>query len=184
MKRIDAFMPFALVVAACTWSAPVAAQARTQARPAPPVAIYYPGPGDDWEHRSPDQVGMNAQLLADAIAFAKASESKSPRDLRLEHDLSYRNEPHNDPLGPFKTRGDQTGIVLRPADAPARALERQADHPRSVGEAGPHADTGAADLRIHELVPEHGSQGMARRPVEHFLSCRRGQQRRMPDTRV
>ena len=34
-------------------------------------AVYYPGPGDGWEHRKAEQVGMDAGLLETAIEFAK-----------------------------------------------------------------------------------------------------------------
>lgn len=75
-------------------------------------AIYYPGSGDDWERRRPEQVGMDGRRLEEAIAFAKASESEGPRDLGLAHLLRV-GEPQAEPIGPFKARGDMTGIILR-----------------------------------------------------------------------
>ncbi len=42
-----------------------------------------------------------------------ASEAKSPRDLALNHPLSQAREPFDDPVGPFKPRGPQTGIIVR-----------------------------------------------------------------------
>jgi CubicO group peptidase (beta-lactamase class C family) len=74
---------------------------------------YYPGPHDDWKRRSPAEAGFDAQQLDAAIAFAKAHESKNPRDLRISHDLSFAREPYGEPLGPYKTRGDMTGVILR-----------------------------------------------------------------------
>ena len=74
---------------------------------------YHPGPHDDWERRTPAQVGMDARLLDSAIAFVKSSESKQPRDLQLNHYLSFGREPYGDAVGPFKPRGDVAGIVLR-----------------------------------------------------------------------
>jgi hypothetical protein len=56
---------------------------------------------------------MDARLLNEAIAFAKANESKAPRDLELNHYLSFGREPYGEAVGPFKTRGDMTGIVVR-----------------------------------------------------------------------
>ena len=76
-----------------------------------PDADYYPGPGDDWERRTPEQVGMNSDALQEAIDFSIASESQSPRDLTLWRNLS--REPHNEVIGPTKARGDVTGIVVR-----------------------------------------------------------------------
>jgi CubicO group peptidase (beta-lactamase class C family) len=76
-------------------------------------AIYYPGAGDDWERRAPAQVGLDARQLDDAIAFAKASEVGGPRDLETAHYQSFGREPFGEGIGPFKTRGDPTGVILR-----------------------------------------------------------------------
>jgi CubicO group peptidase (beta-lactamase class C family) len=75
--------------------------------------VYYPGPGDQWELRTPEQVGMDARLLEEAIAFAKANETKAPRDLEQNHYLTFAREPYGEPVGPFKPRGDMTGVVVR-----------------------------------------------------------------------
>ncbi len=77
------------------------------------VQLYYPGPGNDWERRQPQEVGMDPRLLAEAIAFAQANESSEPRDLELNHYTTFGREPYGEAIGPFKPRGDQTGIVLR-----------------------------------------------------------------------
>ena len=76
-------------------------------------AVYYPGSGDDWERRAPAQVGLDARLLDEAIAFAKANEAKGPRDLEAAHYQSSGREPFGEGIGPFKTRGDPTGVILR-----------------------------------------------------------------------
>jgi hypothetical protein len=73
---------------------------------------YYPGKHDDWQRKSPAEAGFDVARLNEAIEFAKAHESKSPRDLRLSHEFSFAREPHGEPLGPFKQRGDLTGIIL------------------------------------------------------------------------
>ena len=75
--------------------------------------VYYPGPGEDWEQRDPQQVGMDAVLLKEAIAFAVAQETRAPRDLALAHYQSFGREPFGEAIGVFKERGDPTGIVLR-----------------------------------------------------------------------
>ncbi len=92
---------------------PLSGQGRTPARGQAQAIPYYPGPGDDWEHKAPDQVGMDARTLDEAIAFAKANESQNPRDLALEHEVLFGREPHSEGIGPFKTRGDMTGIIVR-----------------------------------------------------------------------
>lgn len=71
---------------------------------------YYPGTHNDWEKRT---AGFDAGKLSEAIAWAKTHETKSPRDLRLSHDFSFGRELYGEPLGPFKPRGEMTGIVLK-----------------------------------------------------------------------
>jgi CubicO group peptidase (beta-lactamase class C family) len=57
---------------------------------------------------------MDAALVDSAIAFAKAAESTAPRDLEAAHwASSFGREPLPEPLGPFKPRGDLTGIIVR-----------------------------------------------------------------------
>lgn len=63
-------------------------------------------PGTAWERRT--QPG-----LEEAIAFARASESKESRDLERAHYTSaFGREPHSEAVGVFKARGEQTGIVV------------------------------------------------------------------------
>ena len=95
-------------------AAPVARpQERRAGSNAERQAIYYPGQGEDWERRAPAQVGLDARQLEEAIAFAKASEAKQPRDLEAAHYQSFAREPHGEGIGPFKTRGDPAGVILR-----------------------------------------------------------------------
>jgi CubicO group peptidase (beta-lactamase class C family) len=82
-------------------------QARTRG------AAYYPGPHPQWEHRAPASVGMDARLLDSAVAFAKANESPEPRDLAQAHAQNWAREPHNEAVGPFATRGDAAGVIVR-----------------------------------------------------------------------
>jgi CubicO group peptidase (beta-lactamase class C family) len=83
------------------------------AAPARPAAPYFPPRHPDWEHRAPAQAGLDAARLQEAVALAIAGETKAPRDLALEHRLAYAREPANDAVGPFKDRGDPTGLVVR-----------------------------------------------------------------------
>jgi CubicO group peptidase (beta-lactamase class C family) len=86
--------------------------APTRAVSPPPQEVYFPGPGDLWEKRSPEQVGLNGRLLDQAIAFAKASETKDSRD--LGQNLSLRTgEPFSELIGPVKERGEMSGVVVR-----------------------------------------------------------------------
>jgi CubicO group peptidase (beta-lactamase class C family) len=74
---------------------------------------YVPAPGEAWEHRSPARVGIDSARLQEAIAFHRAHESRAPRDLLQAHFQTFGREPLGDPVGPFKPRGDPTGIVVR-----------------------------------------------------------------------
>ncbi|MDQ4080382.1 MAG: serine hydrolase [Gemmatimonadota bacterium] len=98
--------PLVLLGGACVAAllAPAAGGAQT---------AYYPGPGSEWERRAPAQVGLDARALEAAIAFAKASETKGPRDLEAAHYQSFGREPFGEGIGPFKMRGDPTGVILR-----------------------------------------------------------------------
>jgi CubicO group peptidase (beta-lactamase class C family) len=92
-----------------------AARRELHAQQRPRDAIYFPGPdgGGRWERRSPRQLGMDSARLAAGVAFAVANESKAPRDLLLAHVQSFGREPFGDAVGPFKARGDPTGLIIR-----------------------------------------------------------------------
>src|SRR5713101_30809 len=82
------------------------------APPAPSPAPYWPA--EDWQRRTPAQVGMSAARIDEAIAFAKASERAEPRDRERAHDIgTFGREPYSNPTGPFRPRGEPTGIVVR-----------------------------------------------------------------------
>jgi CubicO group peptidase (beta-lactamase class C family) len=84
-------------------------------RPAPraSASVYYPDAGDAWEHRTPAQVGLDSAGLAAAIAFAISSEVKNPRSMEENHYRTFGREPYGGAVGPFKDRGDATGVILR-----------------------------------------------------------------------
>ncbi len=70
-------------------------------------------PGRVWETRSPEEVGMRAADIEAAIRFAVENESQYPRDLEQTHYLGFGREPFGYPVGPFKTRGEPTGLIIR-----------------------------------------------------------------------
>ena len=70
-------------------------------------------PGSAWERRNPDQVGMDAAKLQEAIAFAKERESRAARDLEEAHYQSFGREPFGGAVGPFKARGEPSGVIVR-----------------------------------------------------------------------
>jgi len=73
---------------------------------------YFPPPGE-WERRSPEQMGIDADRLQAAVAFAVSSENPDLRDLEENHPLSWGREPFDEPIGPFRERGPQTGLIIK-----------------------------------------------------------------------
>jgi CubicO group peptidase (beta-lactamase class C family) len=76
-------------------------------------AVYWPGAGDAWEQRRPEQVGMDGAKLGAAIEYAQANEARAPRDLERNHYTTFGREPFGFAIGPFRERGPQTGVVVR-----------------------------------------------------------------------
>ena len=66
-----------------------------------------------WERKSPEQIGMDAAKIQDAIAFAKERASQAPRDLEEAHYQSFGREPFGNAVGPFKPRGEPTGVIIK-----------------------------------------------------------------------
>ena len=75
--------------------------------------VYYPGPGELWEKRAADAVGMNADRLAEAVKFAQAHEVNWLRDMRAQIERDVAHEPYSQLLGETKDRGGPTGIIVR-----------------------------------------------------------------------
>ncbi len=84
-----------------------------QAQKARAAATPYVPPAGQWERRSPMAVGMDSVKLADAVAFAMSKESRTPRDLELNHLQSFGREPLGDAIGPLPPRGAATGVIVR-----------------------------------------------------------------------
>ncbi|MTI87747.1 MAG: serine hydrolase [Balneolaceae bacterium] len=74
---------------------------------------YYPGSWGNWEKRTPEEVGMNAELIQQAIEYAQSNESGNPRSMETNHYQTFAREPFGDGVGPFKDRGEQTGIIIK-----------------------------------------------------------------------
>jgi CubicO group peptidase (beta-lactamase class C family) len=81
-----------------------------------PMAIAqgtYVPPRGGWERRAPEQARMNSAKLKEAVDFAKASESRTPRNLEFAHYQSFGREPFGEAVGLFKERGEATGLIIR-----------------------------------------------------------------------
>lgn len=74
--------------------------------------LYYPGRWYEWERRQPEDVGMDAQKVQEAIGFALRNETELRRDLALNAALKIE-EPYPEVIGPMKDRGGVTGMIVR-----------------------------------------------------------------------
>jgi CubicO group peptidase (beta-lactamase class C family) len=88
------------------WAALAAAASSVQAQ------TYWPGRNLDWERRRPEQLGLDAAKIQEALALANASETNAPRDLEANHQRTFGREPHGEAIGPFTTRGPQSGLIV------------------------------------------------------------------------
>ena len=102
MKRFDWAGPSGALIGLLLAGLPAAAQ-----------TPYVPA-RDSWILRTPAQVGLNPALVDSAIAFARAAESQGSRDLEAAHwQSAFGREPRPELLGPFRPRGDQTGMIVK-----------------------------------------------------------------------
>ena len=93
-----------LLIAAPTWAA---AQSN---RPDGRSPVYYPDAV--WQHKTPAESGLDPPRLKEATDFAVANETRSPRDLVLNHYQTFGREPFGYAIGPIKDRGDPTGLII------------------------------------------------------------------------
>ena len=76
--------------------------------------IYFPGRTDKWSHKTPAEAGLNADSIRSAIKYAQENESTGEPNLEINHYLNgFGREPYGDGVGPFKTRGAQSGVILK-----------------------------------------------------------------------
>ncbi|MDQ3634962.1 MAG: serine hydrolase [Acidobacteriota bacterium] len=73
---------------------------------------YFPT-SDKWEMRTAEQAKFDSAKLKAAIDFAKANEAKAPRDQELGQAQTFGREPFGESVGPYETRGEMTGIIIK-----------------------------------------------------------------------
>jgi CubicO group peptidase (beta-lactamase class C family) len=66
-----------------------------------------------WQHKRPEDVGMNAALVNEAVQLAVAAETPGPKDMTLFLHNSFAKEPFNTIVGPIMDRGPASGIITR-----------------------------------------------------------------------
>ncbi len=74
---------------------------------------YYPGTWGNWETKNPDDVGLNSSKIDAVIKYAQEMEVDNPRNMEINHYQSFGKEPFGYGIGPFKDRGEQTGIIIK-----------------------------------------------------------------------
>src|ERR1700754_371555 len=72
---------------------------------------YFP-PRGEWQHRPPSSVNLDSTKLQGAIQFARDNETKAPRDQQFAQAETFGREPFDDGIGPFKERGEPTGLII------------------------------------------------------------------------
>jgi hypothetical protein len=91
-----------------------AAPAPRPAATAPATQAYFPD-RLNWERKRPEQVGMNAARLDEAVKLAIASENPANKGSMMNFLAANfgAREPLDTPIGPVKDRGVPSGIVMR-----------------------------------------------------------------------
>ena len=75
-------------------------------------AAYFPE-RLDWQHKTPDEVGMNGALVKEAVQLAIAADTPGPHDMTQFLTNSFGKEPYFSLVGPVKDRGPASGLITR-----------------------------------------------------------------------
>ena len=67
----------------------------------------------DWQHKKPDEVGMNPALVNEAVQLAIAADTPGPHDMTQFLTNSFGKEPFFSLVGPIKDRGPASGLITR-----------------------------------------------------------------------
>jgi CubicO group peptidase (beta-lactamase class C family) len=67
----------------------------------------------DWQHKTPDEVGMNGALVKEAVQLAIAADTPGPHDMTQFLTNSFGKEPFFSLVGPIKDRGPASGLITR-----------------------------------------------------------------------
>jgi CubicO group peptidase (beta-lactamase class C family) len=115
MIRIASVLALALalvVPAATIGETTLRGRTTRQARAAVPAGSYFPDRWE-WQTRRPEEIGLDAATLSDAIAYGIANENPDTKDLAVSIATQFSREPHNAIIGPTKPRAALNGLVVR-----------------------------------------------------------------------
>ena len=112
MKRAGLALVAALVVALS--SPPLTGQQRpVQPAAARATAAQYFPERLNWEHRRPEELGMNPALVAEGVQAATSAEITANRNLAESIVASFGSEPFFSIIGPTKARGAASGVIVK-----------------------------------------------------------------------
>src|SRR5689334_20853498 len=76
------------------------------------AAVYFPE-RLDWQHRKPEEVGMNSALVQQAVQVAIDNETTGPRDMvQFLKNGFGREAPYDAIIGPVRDRGPASGLIV------------------------------------------------------------------------
>jgi hypothetical protein len=103
-----------LIVAGALFAPGFALAAATQrSSAAPQPSIYFPE-RNDWQHKKPEDVGMDSARLDQAVKSAIANENPLTKDMAFYLATTFgAREPLDTPIGPIKDRGPANGVITR-----------------------------------------------------------------------
>jgi len=79
----------------------------------PATPVYFPE-RLDWQHKKPEEVGMDSAKLDEAVKLAITDENPQPKDMKVYLATTFgAHEPFDTPIGPIKDRGAANGIIIR-----------------------------------------------------------------------
>jgi CubicO group peptidase (beta-lactamase class C family) len=78
----------------------------------PATSTYFPE-RLDWQHKKPEEAGMNAALVNEAVQLAIANDTPGPHDMTQFLTSSFGKEPFFSLIGPIKDRGPASGLITR-----------------------------------------------------------------------
>ena len=67
----------------------------------------------DWQSKSPEELGFDPAALQKAVDFAKSHETPGSTDVAMTIRTSIAGQPHDEIIGPTKSRGGNNGLILR-----------------------------------------------------------------------
>ena len=102
----------AAALATFTVATSIVAQRPATPPVARPAAPYFPD-RLEWQHKKPEEVGMQSALVSEAVQIAIAAESEGPRDMVLVLQNSVGKEPYSTIVGPLKDRGGASGVIVK-----------------------------------------------------------------------